>query len=52
MSRHRVSTIELLLGLFGTLIGLLFSMGAGIWHLYSQTFDDLTPETQQGSDNE
>jgi hypothetical protein len=52
MSRHSVSSLELLLGLFGSAIGGLIWLGGYIWRTYNQTFDDLDNETQHGSDNE
>lgn len=52
MSRHRVSSLELLLGLFGSALAGLLWLGGYIWRTYNQTFDDLGTETQQGSDNE
>ncbi|MNG38714.1 hypothetical protein D3C84_1265220 [compost metagenome] len=52
MSRNSVSSIELLLGLFGSALAGLFWLGGYIWRTYNQTFDDLGDETQQGNDNE
>jgi hypothetical protein len=52
MSRHRVSSLELLLGLFGSAIGGLIWLCGYIWRTYNKTFDESGNETQQGSDSE
>lgn len=51
MSRHSVSSLELLLGLFGSALAGLFWLGGYIWRIYSQTFDETTTQGNEANDD-
>jgi hypothetical protein len=48
MSRHSVSSVELLLGLFCSAMAWLFWLGGYIWRTYNQPFDDQGNEREKG----